>query len=189
MGSLRSFSICNYLEAWRVSKWHVSFASPGDMCLVFPGFDDGAFDAPSTSDVISRGLERPSTSPFPLPRRLRLRLLRLADSFLWNEWRYDVGHCQNEGSSVMRVMPPPTRISVASGLHPQWITDFNYSGGTFKLTREGDALSRVSTASGLYPQPIVDFNYGGGVFKLAHEGDAVIRESRWPPARIPNSEI
>jgi hypothetical protein len=26
----------------------VSLASPGDTCLVFPGFGDGAFDAPST---------------------------------------------------------------------------------------------------------------------------------------------
>jgi hypothetical protein len=172
-----------------VSKWHVSFASLGNMCPVFPGFDDGAFDAPSTSDVISHGPKRPSTGPFLLPRRLRLRLLCLANSFLRNERRYNVGHDRYEGSSFARVMPPPTRISVTSSLHPQWITDFNCDRGTFELTREGDALSRVSTASGLYPQPNVDFNYGRGAFKLAHEGDAVIRESRWPPARIPNSEI
>jgi hypothetical protein len=38
-----------------------------------------------------------------------------------------------KGDSLMR-------ISVDSGLHPQYIADFNYNGGTFELTHEGDAL-------------------------------------------------
>jgi hypothetical protein len=33
---------------------------------------------------------------------------------------------------------------VVSDLHPQHITDFNYSGGTFELAHEGDALIQES---------------------------------------------
>jgi hypothetical protein len=76
---------------------------------------------------------------------------------------------------------------MASGLHSQHITNFNYGGGTFELACEGDALQRISVASGLHSQPTVDFNYSGGAFKLAREGDALIQESQWPPARIPNN--
>jgi hypothetical protein len=54
-----------------------------------------------------------------LPLRLRPRLLCLADSFLRNEQRYDIGHDQNKGSFVMRLMFPLARMSMASGLHPQ----------------------------------------------------------------------
>jgi hypothetical protein len=55
--------------------------------------------------------------------------------------------------------------------------DFSYSGGTFELDQEGDALERNSVASGLHPQPTVDFSYSGGTLELAHEGDASIRKS------------
>jgi hypothetical protein len=72
---------------------------------------------------------------------------------------------------------PLVRISVASVLHLQHITEFSYSGGTFELAHEGDALTRISASSGLHPQHIMDFNYNGGTFELAHEGDALIRES------------
>jgi hypothetical protein len=72
---------------------------------------------------------------------------------------------------------PLMRISVASGLHLQHITDFNFSRGTFELAHEGDALVRISMASDLHPQHITDFNYSGGTFELAHEGDVLIRES------------
>jgi hypothetical protein len=75
---------------------------------------------------------------------------------------------------------------VASGLHSQRITDFNYGGGTFELAHEGDTLTRISVASGLHPQPTADFNYSRGTFELAHNGDALIRESQWPSAHTPN---
>jgi hypothetical protein len=116
------------------------------------------------------------------------RLCRIADSFLRNERRYNVGYGQNEGSSVVRVMLPPplVRIFVASGLHSQRITDFNYGGGTFELAHEGDTLMRIFVASGLHPQPTADFNYSRGTFELAHKGDALIRESQWSSAHIPN---
>jgi hypothetical protein len=78
-------------------------------------------------------------------------------------------------------------ISMASDLHPQHLTDFNYCGGTFELAHEGDTLLRISVASDLHPQHIMDFNYDKGTFELAHEGDALIRESLWPPSRIPRS--
>jgi hypothetical protein len=89
------------------------------MCLVFPSFGDGAFDASSTSDTISYDPKGPSPSLFLLPLQLRPRLLRLAHSILQNEWRYNVGHDQNEVSSIARVMLPLVRIYVAFGLHPQ----------------------------------------------------------------------
>jgi hypothetical protein len=82
---------------------------------------------------------------------------------------------KNECSSIARVMPAPlVKISVASGLHLQHITDFDYGGGTFELAHEGDALVRIYVASGLYPQHISDFNYSRGTFELADEGDAFI---------------
>jgi hypothetical protein len=77
----------------------------------------------------------------------------------------------------VRVMPPLARISVASSLHLQHVTDFDYGGGTFELAHEGDILVRISVASGLHPQHIANFNYSEGTFELAHEGDALIRES------------
>jgi hypothetical protein len=88
--------------------------------------------------------------------------------------------------SRVSIMPPLARIFVASGLHLQHITDFDYNGGTFELAHEGDAPTRISMASGLHPQHITDFNYSGGTFELAHKGDAMIQESQWPPAHIPN---
>jgi hypothetical protein len=71
-------------------------------------------------------------------------------------------------------------------MHLQHIADFNYSGGTFELAHEGDALARISVASGLHPRHITYFNYSRGTFELAHEGDALIQESQWPPACMPN---
>jgi hypothetical protein len=101
---------------------------------------------------------------------------RLADSFLRNEQRYNVGYGQNEGSSITRVMPPPpsqeslwpltcisniSRTSIMTEVHSS-------------LPMRGDALVRISVDSGPHPQYIADFNYNGGTFELTHEGDALI---------------
>jgi hypothetical protein len=142
---------------------------------VLPSFDDGAFDASVTSGAISSSHERPSRHVFasaPIGSRLR----RIADSFLRNEQRYNVGYGQNEGSSITRVMPPPpsqeslwpltcisniSRTSIMTEVHSS-------------LPMRGDALVRISVDSGPHPQYIADFNYNGGTFELTHEGDALI---------------
>jgi hypothetical protein len=43
---------------------------------------------------------------------------------------------------------------MASGLHLQHIADFNYSGGSFEIAREGDLDPGISMAFGLYPQQL-----------------------------------
>jgi hypothetical protein len=98
----------------------------------------------------------PMRSPAAMRDLRGMFLRRIADSFLRNEQRYNVGYGQNEGSSITRVMPPSplTRISVASDLHLQHITDFDYDRGTFEFAHEGrcphENLCGLRPASPIY---------------------------------------